>query len=134
LARRLRTQIAIINKRRKRVNQATAGHVIGDVDGRICLMFDDMIDTGGTICEGAKALKKHGATAVYAACTHAVLSDKDGEQVEEKLLGEIEEMIVTDSIPREYSTDRIHVLSLADLYGEAIWRTQRGESLSELFR
>jgi ribose-phosphate pyrophosphokinase len=133
LARRLRTQIAIINKRRKRVNQATAGRVIGDVAGRICLMFDDMIDTGGTICEGARALKKHGATAVYAACTHAVLSVKDGERAEGKLLGEIEEMIVTDSIPREYSSDRIHVLSLADLYGEAIWRTQRGESLSELF-
>ena len=83
----------MINKRRKRVNQATAGYVIGDVNGRICLMFDDMIDTGGTICEGARALKKHGATAVYAACTHAVLSDKDGEQAEEKLLGEIEEMM-----------------------------------------
>ena len=65
LARRLRTQIAIINKRRKRVNQATAGHVIGDVDGRICLMFDDMIDTGGTICEGAKALKKNGVEVEY---------------------------------------------------------------------
>jgi len=134
LARRLRTQIAIINKRRKRVNQATAGHVIGDVEGRICLMFDDMIDTGGTICEGARALKKHGATAVYAACTHAVLSVKDGERAEGKILGEIEEMIVTDSIPWENTSDRIHVLSLADLYGEAIWRTQRGESLSELFR
>ena len=134
LARRLRTQIAIISKRRKRVNQVKAGHVIGDVAGRICLMFDDMIDTGGTICEGARALKKHGATAVYAACTHAILSDKDGEQAETKLLGEIEELIVTDSIPREYSTDRIHVLSLVDLYSEAIWRTQRGESLSELFR
>jgi ribose-phosphate pyrophosphokinase len=134
LAGRMHAQMAIIDKRRKEVNRVQVAHVIGDVDGKVCLMYDDMIDTGGTICEGARALKKHGATAVYVACTHAVFSDKDGVSAQDKLLADVEEVIVTDSIPREYTSDRIHVVSMAEMYGEAIWRTQRGESLSALFR
>lgn len=134
LAKRLKTDIAIIDKRRLEANQTEVLQVVGNVRGKNCLMFDDMIDTGSTICQGAKALKENGAVAVYAGCTHAIFSTINGKPAENRLLAEVEEVIVTDSIPCELESDRIRVVSLAELYSEAIYRTQVGKSLSELFQ
>jgi ribose-phosphate pyrophosphokinase len=132
-AKRLNSSIAILDKRREKVNEVEVMNIIGDVSGKICILVDDMIDTGGTIVEGAKALKQKGALEVYAACTHAVFSEKDGRKAEERLLSEVQELMVTDSIPQVHDSDRITVVSLTSLYAEAIYRTQTGKSLSELF-
>jgi len=132
-ARRLGLNIAIIDKRRLRVNEAEVMHIVGDVSGKVCFMLDDMIDTGGTLVEGAKALLKNGAIEVYAACTHAILSEKNGIKAEDKILSSIKEIIITDSIPRSDTHPRIRVMSLAGLYANVIFRTETGKSVSELF-
>lgn len=129
---RLQAPLAILDKRRPRANEAEVLHVIGDVDGKVAIMIDDLIDTGGTIAKGAAALKKNGAVSVYAGCTHAVFSHPAVERLVE---APVEEVVVTNTIPLgdEYRPEKIKVLSVAPLLGEAIHRIAAEISVSHLF-
>ena len=132
LAQRLNVPIAIIDKRRPKTNVAEVMNIIGEVEGKTCIMIDDIIDTAGTITLASKALKEKGAKAVYAACTHPVLS---GPAIERLQASAIEELIVSDTIalPPEKKIDIIKVLSVAPLIGEAIIRIHERLSISKLF-
>ncbi|OEF95754.1 ribose-phosphate diphosphokinase [Desulfuribacillus alkaliarsenatis] len=132
LAQKLNVPIAIIDKRRPKANVAEVMNIIGDVEGKTCLMIDDIIDTAGTITLAAAALKEKGAKAVYAACTHPVLS---GPAIERLQASEIEELIVSDTIalPTEKLIPKIKILSVAPLIGEAIIRIHERLSISKLF-
>jgi len=132
-AKRLDATLAIIDKRRETANVAEVMHIIGTVKGKISVILDDMVDTAGTLTEAAKALKKHGATAIYACCTHPVLSGGAIQKINDSPL---EELIVTDTIPinnEGNSCEKIKVLSAAELFGEAIQRIHNNESVSSLF-
>jgi len=128
----LRTPIAIIVKRRPAPNRSEVMEAIGDIEGKTCVMIDDMIDTGGSIALGAQALAERGAREVYAACTHPVLSDDAVAKLESTA---IKQIIVTDTIPvpPEKRTGKIVVLSVAPLLAEAIRRIHDEASVSELF-
>jgi ribose-phosphate pyrophosphokinase len=132
-AKRLDASLAIIDKRRQAANVAEVMNIIGEVEGKAVVLLDDMVDTAGTLTKSAEALKQHGALAVYACCTHPVLSGKAIERINES---PIEELIVTDTIPTHTdtrSTKKIKVLSVAELFGEAIKRIHNNESVSSLF-
>ncbi len=132
-AKRLQANLAIIDKRREGPNESQVMHIIGDVSGRDALLLDDMIDTAGTIDEGAKACIKYGARRVWTACTHAVLS---GPALERLNASKLEEVVVTNTIPlngKERTCPRLRVLSVAPLLGEAIKRIHEEESVSSLF-
>ena len=132
-AKRLQTNFAIIDKRRPAPNIAEIMNIIGDVDGKICIIMDDMIDTAGTITQAADALMKHGAKEVYACCTHPVLS---GPAIERLKKAPIKEVIVTNTIPlsdEARGLKKIKSLTVAPLLGEAIKRIHYGESVSSLF-
>jgi ribose-phosphate pyrophosphokinase len=125
--------LAIIDKRRPKANQSEVMHIIGDVDGRTCILVDDIIDTAGTLCAAADALKQKGATKVIAYCTHAVLSGKALENLDKSTL---DELVVTDTIPLSKKADenpRIRQLSIADELAESIRRVSNEESLTALF-
>ncbi len=124
--------IAIIDKRRPKANVSEVMNIIGDVDGKICLMIDDMIDTAGTITNAAEALKKFGAQAVYATATHPVLS---GPAIERIQNSPIEEMVLLNTIPvpEEKRISKITILSIAPLLAEAMRRVSKNESLSILY-
>ena len=132
LAERLQLPLAIIDKRRPEPNVSEVMNVIGDVRGREAIMIDDLIDTAGTITQGAAELMKRGAISVYACCTHPVLSGPAKERIERS---KIRELIVTDTIPLDDSLkmDRIKVLSVAGLIGDAIKRIHNELSISDLF-
>ncbi len=126
--------LAIIDKRRPRANETQVMHVIGDVEGRTCVMVDDIVDTAGTLCTAAQALKEHGAAKVVAYITHPVLSGPAVERIAES---ELDEMVVTDTIPLRPETERcgkITQLSLDRLLAEAIRRVSNEESISAMFR
>lgn len=125
--------LAIIDKRRQAHNVAEVMNVIGDVKGKTAVLVDDMIDTGGTICEGAKILRKEGARQVYACATHAVFSPPAVERLSS---GVFEEVIVTNTIPvpEENRFEALTVLSVANLLGETIWRIHEDSSVSSMFR
>lgn len=125
--------LAIIDKRRQAHNVAEVLNVIGDVEGKTAVLVDDMIDTAGTICEGARLLRDHGARQVYACATHAVFSPP---AVERLSAGLFEEVIVTNTIPvpEEKQFGQLTVLSVANLLGEAIWRIHEDSSVSSMFR
>ena len=129
----LKSPIAIIEKRRPRPGEAEVMSIIGDVKGKIALMIDDIVDTAGSLCEGAKALKRLGAKKVLAACSHAVLSKNAVEKINNS---DIEKLVVTDTIPLppEKKSDRIVVLSMAQSIGDVILRIQSHSSVSQLFR
>jgi ribose-phosphate pyrophosphokinase len=132
-ARRVGASLAIIDKRRPRPNEAQVLHVIGDVTGRDVVIFDDMVDTAGTLVLSAEALKKDGARRIFAACTHPVLSGQAIPKIESS---SIEKLIVTNTIPlteKARACERILVLSVAELFGEAIRRINEGSSVSSLF-
>jgi ribose-phosphate pyrophosphokinase len=132
-AKRLDASLAIIDKRRETANVAQVMHIIGEVRGRIAVILDDMVDTAGTLTQAAKAIKEHGATAIYACCTHPVLSGNAIQKINDSPLGEL---IVTDTIPINHevsSCKKIKVLSVAELFGEAIQRIHDNESVSSLF-
>ncbi len=133
LADYLKVPIAIIEKRRPRPGEAEVMSIIGDVQGKAALMIDDIVDTAGSLCEGAKALKKLGAKSVFAACTHPVLSKNAVEKINNS---EIEKLIITDTIPLppEKKSDKIVVLSLAEPIADVIIRIQSHRSVSLLFR
>jgi len=132
-AKRMDSPLAIIDKRRTDVNVAEVMHIIGDVEGQHCLIVDDLIDTGGTLVKGSEALLKQGAKSVRACATHAVLSGPAVERIE---ASEIEEVIVTNSIPLGDHVDscrRIKVLSVAPLLAKAIQSIHEDGSVSTLF-
>lgn len=133
LADYLKAPIAIIEKRRPRPGEAEVMSIIGDVNGKIALMIDDIVDTAGSLCEGAKALKKLGAKKVIAACTHAVLSKNAVEKVNNS---EIEQLVVTDTIPLppEKQSEKITVLSMAEAIGDVILNIMSHRSVSLLFK
>jgi len=125
--------LAIIDKRRPAANVAQVMHIIGDVQDRDCIIVDDMIDTGGTLCKAAEALKEHGARNIYAYATHAVFS---GSAVTNVAKSVIDEFIVTDSIPltpEMEATGKVRVLSLDGMIAEALRRVSNEESISAMF-
>ncbi len=132
LADRLNAGLAIIDKRRPEPGVAEVMNLIGDVKGKTAVMIDDIVDTAGSLTEAAKALKKFGATDVYACCTHPVLSDPAVQRIANS---EITELIVTNTIPlpEEKKHDKIKVLSVAPILGEAIVRIYSELSVSKLF-
>jgi len=133
LAKRLDCELAIIDKRRQKANVSEVMNIIGEVSGRSCLMMDDMVDTAGTLCRAAEALKKHGAVRVSAYCTHPVLSGKAIERITESPL---DELVVTDTIPlteEGRACGKIRVLGCGQLIGETILRINRSDSVSMLF-
>ena len=125
--------LAIIDKRRQSHNVAEVLNLIGDVKGKTAVLVDDMIDTAGTICEGARLLRKEGARQVYACATHAVFSPPAIERLSSGLF---EEVIVTNTIPvhEEQRFPQLMVLSVANLLGETIWRVHEDSSVSSMFR
>ncbi len=133
LAKRLGVDLAIIDKRRPKANVAKVMNIIGEVNGRSCVLIDDMVDTANTLCKAADALKEHGATAVRAYCTHPVLS---GEAVTRITASQMDEVVVTNTIPLSDAAaacDKIRQLSVAHILGESIRRITVSDSVSSLF-
>jgi len=134
LARRLDdAELAIIDKRRPRPNESEVMNIIGDVDGRTCIIIDDLVDTAGTLCEAASALKENGAECVVAYCTHPVLSGPAIQNINRSVL---DELVVTDTIPLRPDAERcerIRQLSVAELLAETMRRIHEEESVSSLF-
>lgn len=133
VAKKLNADLAIIDKRRPSANVAQVMHIIGDVAGRTCLIVDDMVDTAGTLCKAADALKEHGATRVVAYSTHPVLS---GPAIENIMGSNLDSLVVTDTIPlseEAKSCPRIRQLSMAKLLAESIRRVSNEESISAMF-
>jgi len=130
-AKRLDADLAIIDKRRPRANVADVMNVIGDVKGKTAILLDDMVDTAGTLCKDAEALKSFGAKKIYAATSHGVLS---GPAIERLNKSPIEELMITNSIPlMGKSSPKVTVLSVAPLLAEAIKRIHEDQSVSQLF-
>ena len=131
---RLGAPLAIIHKRRdpNKANEVAVGEVVGDVEGRVCLLVDDMIDTAGTICAAAQTLKDHGAQAVIAAATHPILSGPAAERLNASAF---EEIIVTNTLPiaDELDIPKLTVLSVAPLLAEAIKQIFEDGSVTSLF-
>jgi ribose-phosphate pyrophosphokinase len=126
--------LAIIDKRRPQANEAQVMHIIGEVKGRTCVLVDDMVDTAGTLCKAAAALKENGAEKVVAYCTHPVLSGKALENINNS---ELDELVVTDTIPLTKEAEacgKIRVLTMANLLAESVRRVSNEESISALFR
>ena len=134
VAKQLDTDLAIIDKRRERANESQVMNLIGDVEGRTCILVDDMCDTAGTLCKAAAALKEKGAKRVVSYITHPVFS---GPAIDNIANSELDEMVVTDSIPLSEaakSCSKIRQLSLAPMLAEAVRRVCNEESISAMFR
>jgi ribose-phosphate pyrophosphokinase len=132
-AKRLGAGLAIIDKRREAPNVAEAMSVVGNVEGKIAIILDDMVDTAGTLTEAAAAVSRNGAEEVHACCVHPVLS---GPAVQRIMGSELKSLVVTDTVPlrnNAMTCDRIKVLSIAELVGEAIIRSHYGNSVTSLF-
>ncbi len=129
-ARRLNADLAVIDKRRPRQNEAEVVNIIGEVKGRNVILIDDMCDTAGTLTSAAGALRKAGGKEIVAACTHALLSGPAYERIENS---EISKVVVTDTIPLKRSSDRIDVVCVAELFSDAIRRIYTEDSISTLF-
>ncbi|HAG45198.1 MAG TPA: ribose-phosphate pyrophosphokinase [Gammaproteobacteria bacterium] len=133
MAKQLGAELAIIDKRRPRTNEAKVMHIIGAVDNHTCVLMDDMVDTAGTLSEAATALKEAGAKQVKACCTHPVLS---GTAVERIIASDLDEVLVTNTIPLSAEArdcGKIRQISIADLLAEAIRRIASGDSVSSMF-
>jgi ribose-phosphate pyrophosphokinase len=133
LANRLGADLAIVDKRRERAGVSEVMHIIGDVAGRECIMIDDIVDSGGTLCNAAEALLKEGAKSVSAYITHGVLSNGAVKRIDESKL---KELVVTNSIDptfRKMKSAKIREISVAALMGDAIWRIANEQSVSSLF-
>ncbi len=129
-AKRLGADLAVIDKRRPRQNEATVMNIIGEVEGRNVLLIDDIIDTAGTLTNAANALREAGALEIMAACTHALLSGPAYDRIEASALSRV---IVTDSVPLKRPSPVIEVVSVADIFADAIRRIYTDESVSTLF-
>ncbi|MBL8494172.1 MAG: ribose-phosphate pyrophosphokinase [Rhodocyclaceae bacterium] len=133
LAKRLESDLAIIDKRRPKANVSEVMNIIGEVRDRTCVIMDDMVDTAGTLCKAAQALKENGAKRVLAYCTHAVLS---GAAIQRIGCSDLDELVVTDTIPlrdEARACDRIRQISIAELMAETMLRISNEESVSSLF-
>lgn len=133
MAKQLNAELAIIDKRRPRANEAKVMHIIGEIEGRNCVLMDDMVDTAGTLCEAASALKQAGAVQVKACCTHPVLSGQALQRINES---ELDEIVVTNSIPLSEEAkvcSKIRQISISGLLAESIRRIATGDSVSSLF-
>jgi len=133
LAKHLEADLAIIDKRRPRANEAKVMNIIGEVDSRTCVLMDDLVDTAGTLCEAATALKEKGASKVLAYCTHAVLSGNAVSRINDSKL---DELVVTDTIPlsdEARASDKIRQLTIAELLAESMRRVALDDSVSSLF-
>lgn len=133
VAKQLNVDLAIIDKRRPQANEAQVMHIIGDVDGRSCLIVDDIVDTAGTLCKAADALKEHGASHVVAYCTHPVLSGSAIQNIENSSM---DSLVVTDTIPLSEegaNCSKIRQLTMAKLLAESIRRVSNEESISAMF-
>ncbi len=122
--------LAVCDKHRKEANKIESMRLIGEVEGKDVILVDDLVDTAGTICKAAAVMKENGAKTVRAVCTHAVLSGKAYENVENSVL---EELVVTDTIPLKKESPKIKVLSVSDLFAKAIRKIHDNESISSLF-
>jgi len=134
VAKSLGVDLAIIDKRRPKANQSEVMHIIGDVENRNCILVDDMVDTAGTLCHAAKALKEHGAAKVFAYCTHPILSGKAIDNINGSML---DQLVVTNTIPLSAageSCERIRQLDMAPIIAEAMRRISNEESISAMFR
>ena len=132
-ARRLGTEIALVDKQRYgNDDKAIASHVIGNVKDKICIIFDDEIDTGGSMMEAVRVLEENGAKEVYACCTHGVLSADAVEKIKKSSL---KELVITNTVPlpKEKQIDKIKVLDIAPLFGKAILKIHNGEAVGDLF-
>ncbi|MBS0347236.1 MAG: ribose-phosphate pyrophosphokinase [Proteobacteria bacterium] len=132
-AKRLECDLAIIDKRRPKANVSEVMNIIGEVEGRTCVIMDDIVDTAGTLCKAAQALKENGAKRVLAYCTHAVLSGPAISRINES---DLDELIVTDTIPlsdEAKACSKIGSVSIADLLADTILRISNEESVSSLF-
>ena len=132
-AKRLHADLAVVDKRRDAPNKARAMAVIGDVAGKIAIILDDMVDTAGTLIEAASAILKNGAKEVHACCAHAVLS---GPSVDRITDSKLKSLMVTDTIPLSEKAkvcDKIKILTISELMGEAIIRSYKGDSVTSLF-
>ncbi len=133
LAKHLEADLAIIDKRRPRANEAKVMNIIGEVGNRTCVLMDDLVDTAGTLCEAAGALKVKGASKVLAYCTHAVLSGNAVSRINDS---QLDELVVTDTIPlsdEAKASDKIRQLSIAELLAESMSRIALDDSVSSLF-
>jgi len=133
LAKQLGCDLAIIDKRRPKANVSEVMHVIGEIDGRNCVIMDDMIDTAGTLVKAADVLKERGAKSVYAYCTHPVFS---GPAIDRIAASQLDEVVITNTIPLNdaaKATGKIRQLSVAFLFAETIRRISDGESVTSLF-
>jgi len=133
LAKHLDVELAIIDKRRPAANVAKVMNIIGEVEGRVCVLIDDMVDTAGTLCAAAAALKEQGAIKVVAYCTHAILSGAAVDNIENSVL---DELVVTDTIPLQEHAQKckkIRLLSIAEMLAEAMNRISNEESVSSLY-
>jgi len=133
LAKRLECDLAIIDKRRPKANVSEVMNIIGEVDGRTCIIMDDMVDTAGTLCKAATALKANGAKQVVAYCTHPVLS---GPAIDRVNTSDLDALVVTDTIPLRddaATSTRIRQLSVAEIMAETIRRISNDDSVSSLF-
>jgi ribose-phosphate pyrophosphokinase len=129
-AKRLGCELILIDKRRPKPNEAEVMNIIGNVDGKNILIVDDLIDTGGTFVNAAKALRDNGAKEIFGACTHPILSGKAYKRIEDSV---VKELVVTDTLPLKQECKKIEVRSTAKIFAEAIIRTHRNESISSLF-
>ena len=133
MAKQLNAELAIIDKRRPRSNEAKVMHIIGEIEGRTCVLMDDMVDTANTLCEAAAALKDAGAVQVKACCTHPVLSGQALQRISDSVLDEV---VVTISIPfsdEARACKKIRQISISGLLAESIRRIATGDSVSSLF-
>lgn len=133
IAKRLDCELAIIDKRRPRANVSKVMNIIGEIDGKTCVMVDDMVDTAGTLCTASGALKEQGAKSVVAYCVHPVLS---GPAISNVTNSQLDELVVTDTIPLSEAAqqcDKIRQLSVSQMLAETIRRMARGESVSSLY-
>jgi ribose-phosphate pyrophosphokinase len=131
LAKHIGVDLAIIDKRRPKAGLSEVMNIIGDVEGKTCVIVDDLIDSGGTLCKAADALTAKGAKRVVAYCTHAVLSGNANHTIEHSTLAEL---VVTDTIPLQanMTSDKVRVITVADMLAETIKRLVKGDSISEL--
>jgi len=129
-ANKLGLDMVIVDKRREKANESEVMNIIGEVEGKDVILIDDMVDTAGTMVKAASALKKLGATSVMACCTHPVLSGPAYERIEE---GDLDELVVANTIPMTKSSSKIKMLSTASMLGEVIRRVHNNESVNSLF-
>ena len=122
--------MVIVDKRREKANESEVMNIIGDVEGKDVILIDDMVDTAGTMVKAASVLKKKGATSVMACATHAVLSGPAYERINE---GELDELVITNTLNLRQQCDKIKVLTVAPLFGEVIRRVYHNESVNSLF-